>query len=123
MNNSAMANMGTFLQYHRHTRKHVDGTIFLDITTVSDDDLAPVAADGCPGRDVDIFADDHVAGYGRLWMYECTFAHNWFISVKFVNHFFLLVNGYLFSLPEYITQVPLLMKERSEERRVGRECE
>src|SRR5437762_2294491 len=46
VNNSAVANMGRLFQPYRYAREHMNGTIFLHIATVFNNDLSPVATDG-----------------------------------------------------------------------------
>lgn len=70
MDDGAMTDMGGFPQEYRDARKHMDGTVFLYIAAILNNDTAPVAPNSGTGSDIDIAADDDIAGDGRLGVDE-----------------------------------------------------
>jgi hypothetical protein len=46
------------------------GTVFLNVTTIFYDDLAPVTPDGGSRAHIHIFANDDIAGDNSLRVYE-----------------------------------------------------
>ena len=63
----------------------MDRTILLHVAAVFNDDLSPIATDSSPGADVNIPANDDIAGNGSEGMHECGFVNNRDVSVVFVN--------------------------------------
>ena len=63
----------------------MNGTIFLHIATVFNDDLSPIAAESCTRPDVTIFADDYIACNGSKRMNEAAFVDYGDMVVEFVN--------------------------------------
>jgi hypothetical protein len=86
MDDGPMADMGTFPQKYRDTGKHVDGTVFLHIAAVFNDDAAPVAPDSGTGPDIDIAADDDVAGDGRLRVNKSGRVNHWLEAFESIKH-------------------------------------
>ena len=57
MNDGSMANVCCFLQQNGSARKHVKGAIFLNIATILNYNLSPIATNGSTRTDVHIFTD------------------------------------------------------------------
>src|SRR5688572_28262235 len=62
MDDRSMADMCSFLQPDNDTREHVNRAVFLDITPISNNDPTPIASYCCSGSNIDIFANDDIAG-------------------------------------------------------------
>src|SRR5690606_16696652 len=86
MYNGTMTDMGIFFQQNRYARKHVDGTVFLYITTIFNHDTAPVAPQRRPRTDINIFANYDIAGYHRLRMNKSRRMNNRNKTYKSVKH-------------------------------------
>src|SRR5690554_4088117 len=96
MNNGSMAYMGAFFQYNRYPRKHVDGAIFLNITSILNYDFTEIPTNCGSWTYINILANNHISNYCRKRMDEGTFVYYWFVSFELINHcgWELLVNCY-----------------------------
>jgi len=80
-----MTNMSRFFECYSHARKHMYGTVFLNIASIFNHNLAPVAPDRSSRPDINIPSDNHIAGYRCLWMDEGSFVDDGLVGVKFVD--------------------------------------
>src|SRR5688500_12863232 len=70
MNYRTMSHVCSFFEKHGHTRKHMDDAVFLNITSVGDNYLSPVAANGGSRTYITILSNNNIAGYCGLRMNE-----------------------------------------------------
>src|SRR5690606_15759722 len=82
---SAMTYMRPFPEQHLGAGKRMYGTMLLNIATVLNDDLSPVAPHCRAGTYINISAYGDVAGYSSIWMDERRGVYNWFVAVEFEN--------------------------------------
>src|SRR5665213_2867878 len=81
-----MPDVRTCMQANCCSWKHVNGTIFLHVASIIDNYFSPIAANGSTRTDVNIFADDDIAGNSSLRMNKRSFLDDGTIAVEFVNH-------------------------------------
>ena len=65
-----MADVRARLENDGDAGEHVDDAILLHVAPILDHDFPPIAANRRAGPDVDVAADDHVAGDGRVRVNE-----------------------------------------------------
>lgn len=68
MDDSTMTDVSTGFQNDGDSREHMDGTIFLHIAAIVDDDLPPVSAKDCTGPNVHITTQGNIADDAGLGM-------------------------------------------------------
>ena len=64
----------------------MDGTVFLHIAAVFDDDLSPIAPDRGTGPDVTMSANINVPGHSRLGMNKRGFVNDGDYVIKRIDH-------------------------------------
>lgn len=74
VNNRTVTDVGTALEEYCRAGKHMDRAVFLDVTTVFDDNFAEVAADHGSRANVHFPADDDIPHYGRIRVNKRRFA-------------------------------------------------
>lgn len=85
MNDRSVADVRAFFEDRGRARKHVHRTVLLHIAAIFNDDLPPVAADGCARADVNVFANDDIARNRCIRMHKTTFLDDRNKSVELKN--------------------------------------
>lgn len=86
VHDGAVANVGCLFEADGDARKHVYGAVFLHVTTVFDDDFAPVTPDGGTRSDVHVFANNDIASDRCSRMHEGRGMNHWPETIEFVKH-------------------------------------
>ncbi len=68
MHNRTMTNMRALFQQHGNAGEHMNGTIFLHIATVFNNNSTPIAANGSAGPHIHLFTNYNITCNSSLWM-------------------------------------------------------
>ena len=86
VHNCSMTNVRALLQYNCYSRKHVNGTAFLDITAIFNNDLTPIAPDSSTWSDINIPADSNITGNCSKRMNERRFVNYRYKALERIKH-------------------------------------